>query len=287
MRTPAAPQLRRLSPREAELISLWKRERVTEVSIEDLRQKVGEAAAPRVASALVMKGALLRVHPGRYLLPTKHSEAHVPVLLAVTAALRGEPHYIGGVWAMFLQDMTESVRDEPVDVFVLGRRPTRELAGTEVRFHALPADALTYGLTTVDVDEVKVKVSDAERTALDFLDRAHLFGGLDEGVGFFREYLLPLLDPTRLVKHARQGSTDATRRRLGTMLERMDVDRRTLATLQQGIGNGSALISLFPKRPRRGPINPRWMVVENAPEFDKGRRGRSAPARWSRSGRSR
>lgn len=259
-----------LSPREAKLIAQWQRTGRTAPTLDDVRARVGAKAAARVASALVAKGALLRVGAGRYLLPVEPEEPHDRSLLAVSALLADEPHYIGGDWALFLHEWSDSPPDTPVDVFVTSRRPSRVMEGAQVRFHAIGAEAFAYGLTHVDVEGTKVRVSDLERTVLDYVDHAQLFGGLDEEVAFVREFL-SLFDADQLVKHAARGSTDATRRRLGAMLERQQSGARHRSQLLRSIQTGSSIISLFPGRPRRGPINQSFLVIENAPELQRPR----------------
>ena len=61
----------------------------------------------------------------------------------------------------------------------------------------------------------------------------------------------------------RYGNTGSIRR-IGVLLEELEVDERVLRKLQRALRPSSAKIPFVPNRPARGPLSKRWGVVINA-----------------------
>jgi predicted transcriptional regulator of viral defense system len=66
-----------------------------------------------------------------------------------------------------------------------------------------------------------------------------------------------------LVKITLQYGDKGTIRRMGLLLEREGIETKLLRKLEQVLNPSKGLIPLIPGRPKRGPANPRWGVVNN------------------------
>lgn len=246
-------------------MSDWERERRLTVTIQDIVQRVGRAAAADVAYELVRKGALRRLRRGSFMVRpfrsiTRASESSTPV--AAEALLRSEPHYLGGLWALSFHGFTEQLYASVLDAFVTHRLTARRLGAGRVRFHVVARKAFEYGITTSEIEGIAVHLSDRERTMLDALDHPRIFGGIGRALELARRHLRRM-DHKRLLRYAVIGSRANTCQRLGVLLERQGLSARALAPLRKRARETGALLSMNPSLPRTGRINGRWGLVEN------------------------
>jgi predicted transcriptional regulator of viral defense system len=254
-----------LSRREVELLATWERARKRAVTLQDIRRALGEAAAKKVAHSLVRKHALERVARGVYLVrpfrtllrPSTSSSA---VLISVL--LHGESHYLGGLWALTWHGLTEQQHASIIDAFVTRRHKTVPPSLAKVRFHLVSPAAVESGIQTVEIEQVKVQVSDPERTLLDLLDYPRLAGSISQALKLV-ERSLDRVDAEKLIAYAVGGSSTSTCQRLGVLLERRGISARRVASLHSKARSRKSLLSMSPGSPRKGPMNTRWNVIEN------------------------
>jgi predicted transcriptional regulator of viral defense system len=256
-----------LAKREVALLARWERERRIAITLDELKEQVGDARAANVAYELVRKQVLQRIRRGSYIIrplrtllrPAIHS---TPVLAA--ALLRDEPYYLGGLWAVSFHRLSEQRYASVVDAFVSHRLAPRRLGAGRVRFQMRRPSILRYGVATSEIEEMPVRVSDPERTVLDALDYPRLFGGLTRSVTLVEKHL-DRLDTKKLLAYAATGSRASTCQRLGVLLERRGQSPRALRAVRAKTRGTRAILSLYPDEPRTGRLNPRWNVVENDP----------------------
>jgi predicted transcriptional regulator of viral defense system len=254
-----------LSRREVKLLSDWERERRLSITIDDIRQRTGAAAAKDVARALVRKGVLLRIQRGLYVVRPLRSLLRPSVVSSATATaalLRAQPYYLGGLWAFSFHGLIRQQTGAAMDAFVTRRLLPRRIAGAKVTFHRVPASALDYGIEDAAIEGVTIRVSDVERTLLDALDHPRAVGNLRHGIGLFQAGL-PRADRRRLIAYASRGSRSGTCQRLGVLLERIGTPARWLSPLRRRTHETRSLLSMLPDAPRSGLVNDRWGVVEN------------------------
>src|SRR4030067_577600 len=148
-----------LSRGEVSLLAEWELARKRWVTIDDIRKEAGSAAAAKVASALVRKGALERLKPGLYLLHPfrllkRGSAMSAPAALEVL--LHAEPHYLGGLWAFTQNGLTEQQYVSTLDAFVARPRRGGPGPGAKVAFHVVPRAALHVGIANAVVAGMRV-----------------------------------------------------------------------------------------------------------------------------------
>lgn len=233
------------------------------MTIDDVRAEVGAAAA-KVASALVRKGALVRLKRGLYLLRPFRQFAHrtatsAPVGLAVL--LRAEPHYLGGLWAYSQHGLTTQQYVSKLDAFVARPHRSVVLPGAKIAFHVVDRDVLDLGVVEVAIEGMAIRMSDRERTLVDLLDRPRIAGGLLGAVELFQR-ALPRVDARRVAEYASKVARTSTCQRAGLLLEREGIAGAALRPLRARTRGTRSLISLQPG-PRTGRVNLRWNVVEN------------------------
>jgi len=114
-----------------------------------------------------------------------------------------------------------------------------------------------WGIERVPVGELKVRMTDLERTLIDGLTHTSLCGGFREVLSAF-EIAQSRMDVTTLLAYAKNVPV-AAQKRLGWILERLDIE----LTEPFPIPKSSHYDKLDPSGPRRGKYNKKWMIVEN------------------------
>ena len=253
-----------LSGVETRLLTGWERERKRSITLAELRHLLGPTARATTAG-LIQKGLLERIAPGLYLIhPFRSLGRPRAVSSSVVAAtlLADEPYYLGGWWTFTVHRLSQQMVISLVDAYITRERRSRRLRLAKLDFHVLPRHAFTYGIETISVEGIEVRVSDAERTVLDALDYPRVFGGIRAALGLVKP-ALRRVDHKRLVAYAERGSRSSTCQRLGLLLERRGAEPRALAPLTRRVRETASVLSMLPDTPRTGPVNPRWRVVEN------------------------
>jgi predicted transcriptional regulator of viral defense system len=174
------------------------------------------------------------------------------------------PCYVGGWSACEHWDLTEQVFR---GVLVVTAKHVRdrdvELQG--VPFHlTVRRPEMLFGTAAVWRDKVRVRVSDPSRTIVDVLDDPSLGGGIRTAADVLAEYMSSThRDDARLVEYGDRLSHGALFKRLGYLLELLDVTAPDLldACLAR---RGAGLIALDPSVKARGRIVRRWGIRVNA-----------------------
>ena len=267
MRSKTTTKTPGLSRREIEVLATWERARRQAITMDDLRQVVGDAVAKKVAHSLVRKRALLRLSRGRFLLRPFRSLAHKSTpssAVLVSAFLQSEPHYLGGLWALTLHGLTSQQHTSRLDAFVTRRHKTAPKTLAEIKFHVVPAAAMQYGSQTIEFEQTTVEVSDPEKTLVDLLEHPAAAGSVSKAVEIV-EGALDRIDIDKLIAYATRGARPATCQRLGVLVERLkpQPSKRRFAALHAMARSRKSLLSMHPGARRQGVLNARWNVIEN------------------------
>jgi predicted transcriptional regulator of viral defense system len=233
-------------------------------STRDAQAIVGTASAGPLLSSLVRKGWLVRLVRGKYLIvPLEASLDAVPVVNRYVIArevLDSVPHYVSHHSALTLHGLLAEARDE-VCITVARRRRSRAIAG--VAYHFVYASApYFWGDTALEVaDGERVRVSDVEKTLLDCVVRPELCGGIAT-VGRALWTCRARLDQARLVAYVERLEHHTAAKRLGLLLETLDVGAsETLAALQALVN--AHYSRLDPTLPNEGTYLARWRLRVN------------------------
>ncbi len=114
-----------------------------------------------------------------------------------------------------------------------------------------------WGITRKKVGEVKIHITDLERTLLDGLSYTHYCGGFREVLNAF-EIAADRIDITKLMTYAHKTSIIA-QKRLGWILDALSIKTPTPFKIPET----KYYDKLDPTGPRRGKYNKKWMIVEN------------------------
>jgi predicted transcriptional regulator of viral defense system len=127
----------------------------------------------------------------------------------------------------------------------------------------IPAKRI-FGLEKIKIKDTEVMVSDRERTLVDLIYFPGPVGGLKRAFGILKEQAKDRkTDINKLVRYAVKFPNISARKRIGFVLEQARLKDKTLDPLLKSVKRTS-LVTLYPSKSRKGKINRKWMVIENA-----------------------
>lgn len=220
----------------------------------------------RLLAHLAAQGWLVRVRRGLY--------ATVPLGASTPSDWRADPWqvamrafapaYIGGFSACEHWSLTEQVfRDICVVTGRSLRARNQSVQGSHFRLKQRPQD-MHFGLAVVWRGQVRIQVSDPERTLVDVLDDP-AFGG---GIRHVADVLVswserPDRDAAKLITYAERLGNRTVFKRLGHLVELLELEQPDLlATCRDRISSG--LSKLDPSIAATGSIVKRWNLRVNA-----------------------
>lgn len=258
--------IKTLGPETGDLLLRLSAEGKTIFSITDaqaITNKSYETTA-KLLSRLAYKRWLVRLMAGKYLIvPLEAGLEGIPMADRYVIAreiLGSGQYYVSHYSAMELHQMTT----QPVNtVFVTVRRQrkTRVIAGVQYRFVYAGARFFWGWESVWATPQEQVRVSDLEKTLLDCVVRPRLCGGVGElakGLWLVKDEL----NESRLVAYAERLGHKAAARRIGFVLETLDLAQpETLSALQSFVGRSYSLLD--PTMPDEGPHQPDWRLRVN------------------------
>ncbi len=239
-------------------------------STEQLRKTLrdSESRTDKLAQQLhrlTQRGWLRRLRRGLYALADPFlfgplSELEIGAALVFPSALS---HWT----AWHYHGLTEQI---PRDVFLLTTTEVELPRQRDRARHEFELDRVRYrftrtapehffGIARPWVDQIRLSITDLERTVLDGFLKPEFCGGLDDVLGSLEDQL-HRLELERLVAYAIRIGPPATQR-VGWALEHLGTPSSLLEPLQTLPHRGYR--PLDPSRPRRGPCNRRWGIQEN------------------------
>jgi len=255
-----------LGPDSADLLLRLSAAGKTIFSVADAQALTGKPypAMAALLSKLVRKRWLVRLVPGKYLVvPLEAGLEGIPMAdryVIAREVMGALPHYISHYSAMELHEMTT----QPVNtvyVTVPRQQAGRTIAGVEYRFVYANARAFWGWEALWATAQEKVQVSDLEKTVLDCAARPALCGGLAElARGLWLRQAN--LDQDRLATYAERLNHRAAAKRVGFLLETLDLGRPAAITRLQALVNPRYAL-LDPTLPDEGPYRARWRLRLN------------------------
>jgi predicted transcriptional regulator of viral defense system len=221
-----------------------------------------------VLSRLTRKGLIARVRRGLYLVPPRlppggrWSPGEFLALSSLIGDRQGQ-YQISGPSTFYRYGWTEQVpnRTYAYNNRISGDRQIGSVALTLIKV----ADERLGGTEVVRTpDGIDVVYASRVRSLVDavydwsrFDSLPRAFDSIGEEVESDEAYAAELIDAT-----TRFGNL-GTVRRVGALLERLQVQERLLRRLEKAIRPSSSFIAWIPNREKRGTVNKRWGVVIN------------------------
>ncbi len=261
----AAPKQVRLGPHESALLLGLESQSRSLFTLPDACQILGRPPRP-VADVLYQlrrKGRVVEVRRGRYLLVPARAGvegAWSESIYAVLGSMLDAPYYVGFWSAMSYWGLSEQV-PRVAHVVVPGRKRGFEFHGQRVQFVVMKRDRI-FGFVSEPAGPASFLISDPERTVLDGLLRPRYCGGIP-GAARALAAARSTLDWGKIGRYARHLGVDAVDRRLGYLLELLDIRAPLRSRLRKPFRGFRWLDPTGP--PVRLGYSRRWGLILNVP----------------------
>ncbi len=256
-----------LNPREQEVISRLSYEKVTVITQEEFDKLFGYLKSIRAKTLyrLSKKGILKKIKNGVYLyspLEAGPAGSNINEFLIPPLFFPKKNYYIGYSTMYNYYGFTDQLFQT---MYILNTSTQKEKVVSNMRFKMIKiAPKRLYGFETIKIKDTDVIVSDREKTLIDLFYFSEPVGGLKKAFEILKSDVMgKKTDIARLIKYAVKSSNTALIKRIGIALEECRVSDGMLSPLLKAVKKTS-LINIYPSQSRKGSINKKWMVIENA-----------------------
>lgn len=256
-----------LGPRETEVIARLSYEKASLITKEQFDSwfKFKPALRKQIIFRLKRKGILTAIKRGVYFyspLESGPAGSSINEFLVPPVYFPRGNYYVGYATMYNYYGFTDQIFQT---MYILNTSLQREKTIANIRFKMvkIPLRRM-YGLEKIKIKDSEVIVSDRERTLVDMFYFSGPVGGLKRALEIVKEEVRNRkTDIVRLVRYAVRFPNVSVRKRIGFALEKAGISDKKLAPLLKSVRK-SSLITLYPSSSRKGRINRKWMVIENA-----------------------
>ncbi|WPU92479.1 type IV toxin-antitoxin system AbiEi family antitoxin [Mucilaginibacter sabulilitoris] len=218
----------------------------------------------KLLSDMTDRGLIMRLKSGRYyVIPyDQEAESFLPDWHLVGAQLAGDAkYYIGYYSAMQLHSLiTQPSLSEQIVVDRQLRPSIMEVKGVKFQF-IYHNHQHFFGSKKIWINgQDRVLCSDLEKTFIDVLFMPEYGGGITEIAKAIYK-TRDKINYTQLLKYAERFGSKAVFKRLGYLLELLEIDTPIIDSLRQIKVSGYPLLD--PSRPKEGRLISRWNIQEN------------------------
>ncbi|MCK5609148.1 hypothetical protein KAR91_45155 [Candidatus Pacearchaeota archaeon] len=256
-----------ISPREREVIARLAYEKATIITLKQFNKyfRFPQRVSEKILFRLKKKGILTAIKRGVYFyspLESGPAGSNINEFLIPPVFFQKGNYYIGYSTMYDYYGFTDQIFQT---MYILNTSLQREKTIGSMRFKMVKISAKRmYGLKKIKIRDTEVIVSDKEKTLVDMFYFSGSVGGLKKAFEIVKEQVKSRkVDVCKLVKYAVKFPNVSVRKRIGFALERVGLNNNKLEPLIRTIRK-SSLITLYPSKSRKGRINKKWMIIENA-----------------------
>ena len=226
-----------------------------------------EVSLRRVLSDMVKHGLIMRLRDGLYTIIPYHSEpdTYFPNWHIVAHYLAGDtPYYIGYYSALALHDLTvqPSLREQIVVSQPI--RPTTQLI-KDIPFQFITHNTphfFGFSKRWIEQSTFRIHCSDLEKTLIDCAFKPDYAGGVSQ-LSHALYKSRAVLNPNKILEYTQRFGSDAVVRRLGFLLEALDILPELARALKEQINKTTSYVALDTALPKTGQMHSRWGIVQN------------------------
>ena len=256
-----------LGPRETEVIARLSYEKASLFTKEQFDKWFGfdQALRKQIIFRLKRKGILTTIKRGVYFyspLESGPAGSNINEFLIPPVFFPKGNYYIGYSTMYNYYGFTDQIF-QVMYIFNTALQREKTIGNMQFKMIKIPAKRM-YGLEKIKIRDTEAIVSDRERTLVDLIYAFQSVGGLKRAFEIFKEQIeSKKINTNKLIKYALKFPNIATRKRIGFALEQAGLKEKELAPLLKNVKKTS-LVPLYPSISRKGRINKKWMVIENA-----------------------
>jgi predicted transcriptional regulator of viral defense system len=256
-----------LSSQSAELLDILNKEGYLCFSIDKAYQLLNTSSkdsVKKLLSDMTKRGLLMRIKEGiYYIIPyDQDPEAFMPDWHLLVPYLVGETdYYIGYYSAMQIHSLiTQPALKEQIVVDKQIKPATLKIKGIPFQF-IYHNEKHFFGAKKTWVDSFnKILCSDLEKTLIDALFKPEYAGGITEIAKAIHKSK-DKIDFKKLLEYTKKFDSKAVTKRLGYLLELLDIQYEIVQNLQQQ--ETKSYFLLEPSHPKQGKMISRWNIQEN------------------------
>jgi predicted transcriptional regulator of viral defense system len=226
-----------------------------------------DASLRRVLSEMVKNGLIMRLRDGLYtIIPYNcDAETYFPNWHIVAHYLAGDtPYYIGYYSALTLHDLT--VQPSLLEQIVVAEpiRPTTQLI-RDIPFKFITHNAPHFfGISKKWIEQgtFRIACSDLEKTLIDCAFKPDYAGGVSQ-LSHALYKSRAVINPNKLLNYTERFGSDAVVRRLGFLLEALDILPELSRSLKEQLHKPAAYVALDTALPKSGQMYSRWGIIQN------------------------
>jgi len=256
-----------LGPKETQVIARLSYEKVSVVTKDDFDRwfKFNQSSRKQLIFRLKKKGILTTIKRGVYFyspLESGPAGSNINEFLIPPVFFPKGNYYVGYATMYNYYGFTDQIFQV---MYILNTSLQREKIIGGMRFKMLKiSPRRIYGLEKIKIKDTQVIVSNRERTIVDLIYFPAPVGGIRKAFEILKkEVREKKIDTNKLIKYALKFPNISTIKRIGFLLEEVGFNEKQLMPLLK-IVKRTSLINLYPSASRKGKINKRWMVIENA-----------------------
>ncbi len=230
----------------------------------DVLPQSSKATVNQLLSDMTKRGLLMRIKDGvYYIIPyEKDPESFMPDWHLLTESLvNGEEHYIGYYSALQIHNLiTQPSLKQQIVVSKQIRPSTIIIKEVPFQFIYHNPDHF-FGVKKIWIDSFhKVKCSDLEKTFIDCLFKPNYAGGIVE-IARALYISKDKIQFDKLLGYARQFNSQAVIKRLGFLLDALEINQPITKDLQN-IKTASYVV-LDTELPKNGKLLSKWSIMQN------------------------
>jgi len=256
-----------MSPREREVVARLTYEKASLITREQFDRyfNLPKSAREKTIFRLKRKGILTAIKRGVYFfspLESGPAGSSINEFLVPPVFFPEGNYYVGYSTMYSYYGFTDQIFQT---MYILNTSLQREKTIGSMRFKMVKVPLRRmYGLERIKIKDSEVIVSDRERTLVDMFYFPGPVGGLKKAFEILKEQIKDRkIEVARLIKYAVKFPSVSARKRIGFALEKAGVNDKKLESLLKSVRK-SSLVTLYPSSSRKGKINRKWMVIENA-----------------------
>jgi len=257
-----------LGPKETEVIARLSYEKVSLITKEQFDKwfEFKPALRKQIIFRLKKKGILTAIKRGVYFyspLESGPAGSRINEFLIPSIFFPKGNYYIGYSTMYNYYGFTDQIFQT---MYILNTSLQREKIIGTMRFKMIKIPSRRmYGLGKIRIKDTEMTISDKERTLIDMFYFSGPVGGLKKAFVILQEQVKSRqIDINKLIKYTVKFPNVSTKKRIGFALEQAGLRDKTLQPLLKKVRKTS-LVTLYPSKSRKGKINRKWMVIENAP----------------------
>ena len=256
-----------LSFQSAELLNLLNKDGLVCFPI-DIAYKLlhtsSKDSVKKLLSDMAKRGLLMRVKEGLYyVIPyDQDAETFMPDWHLLVPHLVGDAsYYISYYSAMQIHSLiTQPALKEQIVVNKQIKPTTLKIKGIPFQF-IYHNEKHFFGSKKTWINSFnKIECSDLEKTFIDALFKPHYAGGITEITKALHKSK-DKIDYKKILKYSEQFDSLAVTKRLGYLLELLEIDNPIIEKLQKSKTNSYFLLE--PQHPKEGKMISRWNIQEN------------------------